>query len=181
MICAATTWTDPDLMKRFIDRAHCEFVIKDLGKLNYFFGLEVSYTSSGLFVVQGKYAHDIFQRAELLDFKPISTPLAVGEVLVSERLTFLGSHFVQVFVGALQYLTITRPDLSYAVNVINQVLNAPMDDHFLAVKRILRYVKGTVHHSSGVLDIRWGSILMLIEPIVLRHIIPRIVILFFLW
>lgn len=48
-------------------------------------------------------------------------------------------------VGALQYLTITRSDLSYAVSSVSQFLHAPIEDHFLAVKCILRYVKGTIH------------------------------------
>ncbi|XP_052621627.1 uncharacterized mitochondrial protein AtMg00810-like [Lactuca sativa] len=47
---------------------------------------------------------------------------------------------------ALQYLTITRPDLSYAVNQASQYLHAPTDAHFQSVKRILRYVKGTISY-----------------------------------
>ena len=48
-------------------------------------------------------------------------------------------------VGALQYLTITRPHIAYAVNSVSQFLHSLTEDHFLAVKRILRYVKGTLH------------------------------------
>ncbi|KAL5722154.1 hypothetical protein ACHQM5_005711 [Ranunculus cassubicifolius] len=47
-------------------------------------------------------------------------------------------------VGALQYLTITRPDITYSVNQVSQFMNSPTDTHFLAVKRILRYLKGTL-------------------------------------
>ncbi|GJX01487.1 uncharacterized mitochondrial protein-like protein [Tanacetum coccineum] len=54
-------------------------------------------------------------------------------------------------VGALQYLTITRPDLSYAVNQVSQFLHALMQDHFQAVKRILRYVKGTLSYGISFL------------------------------
>ncbi|RVW62469.1 Retrovirus-related Pol polyprotein from transposon RE2 [Vitis vinifera] len=46
---------------------------------------------------------------------------------------------------ALQYLTITRPDIAHAVNSVSQFLHAPTIDHFFAIKRILRYVKGTLH------------------------------------
>lgn len=48
--------------------------------------------------------------------------------------------------GALQYLTITRPDISYAVNQVSQFLQAPTGHHYQCVKRILRYVKGTITH-----------------------------------
>lgn len=49
-------------------------------------------------------------------------------------------------VGDLQYLTITRPDLSYVVNQASQFFHTPTDQHFTLVKRILRYVKGTLNH-----------------------------------
>jgi len=49
-------------------------------------------------------------------------------------------------VGALQYTTITRPELSYAVNKVCQFMANPMDSHWTAVKRILRYLKGSIHH-----------------------------------
>lgn len=64
------TGNDSSLLHNFISRTHREFAIKDLGRLNYFLGLEVSYTSDGLFVGQAKYARDILERAELLDSKP---------------------------------------------------------------------------------------------------------------
>ena len=54
-------------LKRFIDRLQTEFAIKDLGNLSYFLGLEVSYTSDGLFLSQTKYAQDILLRAGMLD------------------------------------------------------------------------------------------------------------------
>ncbi|RVW75984.1 Retrovirus-related Pol polyprotein from transposon RE1 [Vitis vinifera] len=71
-------------------------------------------------------------------------------MVVSQHLTVDGSPFsnptlYQSLVGALQYLTITRPDIAHAVNSVSQFLHAPTIDHFLAVKRILRYVKGTLH------------------------------------
>nr|GEV58209.1 putative zinc finger, CCHC-type [Tanacetum cinerariifolium] len=59
-------------------------------------------------------------------------------------LPFLEPTLHRSFVGALQYLTITRPDLSYAVNQVSQFLHAPTTDHYQSVKRILHYVKGTI-------------------------------------
>ncbi|XP_061996671.1 uncharacterized mitochondrial protein AtMg00810-like [Rosa rugosa] len=48
-------------------------------------------------------------------------------------------------VGALQYLTFTRPDIAYAVNTVCQFMTKPTDVHYATVKRILRYLKGTIH------------------------------------
>ncbi|GJZ39031.1 uncharacterized mitochondrial protein-like protein [Tanacetum coccineum] len=77
---------------------------------------------------------------------------------------FRGSLFAnptlyRSLVGALQYLTITRPDLSYAVNQASQFLHAPTDAHFQSVKRILRYVKGTITYglifATNILTLSW--------------------------
>lgn len=99
--------------------------------MNYFLGLEVSYTDDGLILTQAKYAHDILLRAYLLDSKPVSTPLATFDSLVSTGSPFLDPTTYRSLVGALQYITITRPDLSF---VVNQFLHAPTIDHFQAVK-----------------------------------------------
>ena len=47
-------------------------------------------------------------------------------------------------IGALQYLTLTRPDLSYSVNFVSQFMHAPTISHLKMVRRILRYIKGTI-------------------------------------
>lgn len=96
------TDNNPPLMNNFISRTHHEFAIKDLGRLNYFLGLEVSCTSYGLFVGQAKYAHDILERAELLDAKPVTTPLASGESLLSPGSPFRDPTLYRSLVGALQ-------------------------------------------------------------------------------
>ncbi|GJV28059.1 retrovirus-related pol polyprotein from transposon RE1 [Tanacetum coccineum] len=80
------------------------------GDLSYFLGLEVSYTNDGLFLSQAKYATDVLTRAALLDSKPVSTPLAANEVFVTGGSLFANPTLYRSLVGALQYLTITRPD-----------------------------------------------------------------------
>ncbi|XP_021985727.1 uncharacterized mitochondrial protein AtMg00810-like [Helianthus annuus] len=128
----------------FITVLHNEFAIKDLGKLNYFLGLEVTYTQNGIFLNQSKYALDILTRAKMLDAKPAPTPLSTNVSFVSTVTLFPDATFYRSIVGALQYLTITRPDISYAVNQVSQYLHAPTTTHFQEVKRILRYLKGTL-------------------------------------
>ncbi|GJZ09562.1 retrovirus-related pol polyprotein from transposon TNT 1-94 [Tanacetum coccineum] len=102
------------------------------------------YTDHGLFLTQSKYASDILKRADLYDSKPVSTPLAPHVSFTANGLSFSDPTLYRSLVGALQYLTITRPDLSYAVNQVSQFLHAPTIDHFQSLKRILRYVKGTI-------------------------------------
>jgi histone deacetylase 1/2 len=122
------------------------FAIKDLGDLHYFLGLEVKRTHDGLLLTQEKYAHDILTRVGMIDCKPAPTPMSPSEPLSLHEVTPLGpddSSQYRSIVGALQYLTLTRPDLSFSVNKVCQYLHAPTTAHWTAAKRILRYVKDT--------------------------------------
>lgn len=124
------TDSDEPSIQRFVARLKTEFAIKDLGKLSYFLGLQVSYTTDGLFLCQTKYAHDILTRAGLKDVKPAGTPLATNDMFTSQGAPFHDPTLYRSLVGALQYLTITRPDLSYAVNQASQFLHSPAIHHF---------------------------------------------------
>uniref|UniRef100_A0A2N9HRT6 Uncharacterized protein n=1 Tax=Fagus sylvatica TaxID=28930 RepID=A0A2N9HRT6_FAGSY len=139
------TGNNSSLLDSFTRKLHSEFATKDLGSLSYFLGLEASPTPDGLFLSQLKYARDILTRAQLLDSKPVYTPMVVSQHLSADGPHFPDPTLYRFLVGALQYLTITRPDIAHVVNSVSQFLHAPTADHFLAVKRILRYVKGTLH------------------------------------
>ncbi|RVX17381.1 Retrovirus-related Pol polyprotein from transposon RE2 [Vitis vinifera] len=92
----------------------CIYLIKDLGKLKYFLGIEIAQSSSGVVLSQRKTR------------EPLGDP---------------GRY--QRLVGKLNYLTITRPDISFPVSVVSQFLQSPCDSHWDAVIRILRYIKST--------------------------------------
>jgi len=137
--CEATSALLKDLEK--------EFALKDLGDLHYFLGMEVKRTEQGLVMSQQRYAADVLKRTWMNKSKAIDTPLLVSEKLSVNDGSPLGleaaSNYRSV-VSALQYLTLTRPDLAYAVNKVCQYLHAPSTAHWSAVKRILRYVQGTI-------------------------------------
>jgi histone deacetylase 1/2 len=118
-----------------------EFALKDLGDLNFFLGVEVQKVSNGLVLSQSKYAQEILTRVGMSNCTGVSTPLSSSEKIVAQG-ELLGpedSTKYRSVVGALQYLTLTRPDLSYAVNKVCQYLHAPTTMHWTAAKRILRY------------------------------------------
>jgi hypothetical protein len=97
---------------------------------------------------QEKYARELLQRTNMSLCKPASTPLAMNMKLsayTGDPLKTEDSTCYRSIVGALQYLTITRPDLAYSVNKVCQYLHAPTTEHWTAVKRILRFVKGTIN------------------------------------
>ena len=113
------TGNNPALINQFISQLHSEFAVKDLGPLSYFLGLEVSYIPDGFFLSQVKYATDILARAQLLDSKPVTTPMIVSQRLSSEGTPFAHPTLYRSLVGALQYLTITRPDIAHSVNSVS--------------------------------------------------------------
>ncbi|XP_022003364.1 uncharacterized mitochondrial protein AtMg00810-like [Helianthus annuus] len=139
-----TQGNQPSTITSFVSCLNKEFAIKDLRKLNYFLGLEVTYTPHGLFLNQSKYTIDILNRAKMLDAKPAQTPLSTNANFVSAGDPFPDATHYRSIVGALQYLMIMRPNISYAVNQVSQFLHALTVAHFQEVKRILRYLKGTI-------------------------------------
>jgi histone deacetylase 1/2 len=95
---------------------------------------------------QEKYARDVLARVGMLNCKGSPTPLSSSEKITAYEGELLGpddSTSYRSMVGALQYLTLTRPDISYAVNKVCQYLHAPTTVHWTAAKRILRYIKNT--------------------------------------
>lgn len=82
--------------------------------------------------------------SEKLKERPIHTPMVVSQYLFSNGPLFSDPTLYRSLVGALQYLTIMCPNIAHAVNSVNQFLHSPTEDHFLAIKRILHYVKGTL-------------------------------------
>ena len=93
-----------------------EFDLKDLGRLHYFLGLQINYTSAGLFVHQSKQALDLLHKFFMSECKPCKTPRSPNTHLVPHDNPLLPDlTLYRSMVGALQYLTFTRPDLSFAV------------------------------------------------------------------
>jgi transposase InsO family protein len=123
------------------------FELKDLGPLKYFLGLQVEYTPSGLLVHQTKYATDLLDKHNMSTCKPCSTPFVPPSTSVLTESSLLSDPFsYRSLVGALQYLTFTRPDLSFAINSLCQHMHQPTTSHLVAAKRVLRYIRGTISH-----------------------------------
>jgi Reverse transcriptase (RNA-dependent DNA polymerase) len=126
---------------------HSTFSLKDLEDLHYFLGIEVTSVDSGIYLTQTRYLHSILDRAAMAGAKPCKTPMQPGLKLSKSDGTVLSDpHLYRAIVGTLQYATITRPDLAFSVNKVSQFVANPTDVHWQTVKRILRYVKGTIHH-----------------------------------
>ncbi|XP_020415542.1 uncharacterized protein LOC109948051 [Prunus persica] len=142
------------LIQQTITALSREFDMKDLGQLTYFLGLQVQYTSTGIHVNQSKYAADLLLKAGMTQCKPCSTPcLPTAKLLKFDGTPLSDPTVYRSLVGGLQYLTFSRPDIAFAVNTLCQFMHTPTDSHFAAVKRVLRYLAGTlthgIHFTSG--------------------------------
>ena len=129
--------------------------------MHFFLGIEVKKINDGIVLTQEKYALDLLTKVGMKDCNPAPTPLSSTEKLSAhdgEPLGLEDSTRYRSIVGALQYLTITRPNISFSVNKICQYLHAPTTVHWTAAKRILRFVKHTMN--SGLAYKRSSSTLL---------------------
>ena len=123
------TASTSSLLQFLLDSLKQEFRMTDLGKLHYFLGIEVQNLKEGLFLCQRKYAMDLINRACMLSCKPISTPLPTRPFSTTTDKPFSDPMLYRSIVGGLQYLTFTRPDLSYSVNLVCQFMHQPSEFH----------------------------------------------------
>nr|GEY95805.1 ribonuclease H-like domain-containing protein [Tanacetum cinerariifolium]GEY96469.1 ribonuclease H-like domain-containing protein [Tanacetum cinerariifolium] len=117
----------------------------DLGPLNYFLNISATRTTSGIFLSQTKYATEIIERAQMLNRNPCRTPVYTEKRLGPEGSPVTDPTLYCSLARALQYLTFTRPDLSYAVQQLCLYMHDPREPHHNAMKRVLRYLRGTTN------------------------------------
>jgi hypothetical protein len=142
MIITGSDSTAIDEVKRHLFHT---FEMKDLGPLRYFLGIEVASSPDGYLLTQTKYVTDILHRAQLTDDKRVDTPIELhAKFSASDGVPLDDPTTYRELVGCLVYLTVTRPDISYAVHVISQFVCAPRSTHWAALLRILRYIRGTM-------------------------------------
>ncbi|CAL9094140.1 unnamed protein product [Musa textilis] len=118
--------------------------MKELGPLQYVLGLEMHSTLAGIFLHQHKYIQKLIALAGLQDGHSIDTPLKVNVKYHRDEGDFLfDPSLYRQLVGNLKYLTITRPDIFFAVQQVNQFMQAPRHLYLAAIRRIVRYLQGT--------------------------------------
>ncbi|XP_069144617.1 uncharacterized mitochondrial protein AtMg00810-like [Solanum lycopersicum] len=132
------------------------FKMKDLGELKYFLGIEFSRTNDGILMNQRKYALGLVSELGLTGCRPASTSLETNHKLTSIEfdecsgkvsntedtlLDDFGKY--QRLIGRLLYLTMTRPDIAFVVQVLSQFMHSPKTSHMEAAIRVVKYIKGT--------------------------------------
>ena len=103
---------------------------------------------TGLFLNQQKYVLDLLEEANMMHCKPAKTPLPTNFKDETSGIQLENASEYQRLVGKLIYLTITRPDIAYAVSFVSQFMHSPSSHHLQLVKRIIRYLKSSI--STGI-------------------------------
>ncbi|KAA3467751.1 Integrase, catalytic core [Gossypium australe] len=116
------------------------FQMKELGQLKHFLGLEIDHTKEGMFLCQEKYAKYLLQKFGMLNRKTITIPVEPNTKFCAHEGKDLEDRLILI------YLTLTRPDISYIVGVVSQYMQNPKKQHLEVVRRVLRYVKGTLDY-----------------------------------
>ena len=139
------TGNNKDLLHQLLHSLKKQFQMKDMGPLSYSLGIQAQFTPTGLFLNQAKYATDLLQAAGMLDCAPMPTPLPLQlDRVPHQDEAFSNPTYFQSLAGKLQYLTLTRPDIQFAVNMVCQKMHLPSVADFNLLKRVLRYLKGTI-------------------------------------
>ena len=124
------TDSDQDGIQKLKQHLFSHFQTKDFGKLKYFLRIEIARSKSSVVMSQRKYALDILEETSMLECKPVDTPMDPNAKLVpghGESLRDPGRY--RRLVGRLNYLTITRSDISFPMSVASQFLQSPCDSH----------------------------------------------------
>ncbi|GKB96287.1 retrovirus-related pol polyprotein from transposon TNT 1-94 [Tanacetum coccineum] len=123
-----------------------KFKMSMMGKISFFLGLQISQSPRGIFINQSKYALESLKKYGFESCDPVDTPMVEKSKLDEDKEgnAVDPSHY-RGMIGTLLYLTASRPDLQFAICMCARYQARPTEKHLNAVKRIFRYLKGTVH------------------------------------
>jgi len=136
-----------DEVKAFKERMKSTFEMSDLGLLSFYLGIEVQQGKNGTTMRQTHYAKKILELGSMSDCNPAATPME-ERLKLSKHSTAKEVNPTQYrrLVGSLRYLVHTRPDLAFSVGYVSRFLEKPTTEHQQAVKRVLRYLAGTLDY-----------------------------------
>jgi hypothetical protein len=134
-------------VEEFKEEMKRAFLMSDLGLLSFYLGIEVRQDVGGITLRQAHYAKKILEMVAMADCKAAATPkeerLRLSRDSMAEE---VDATLYRRIVGSLRYLIHTWPDLRYAVGYVSWFLERPTEEHFQAVKKILRYITGTLQY-----------------------------------
>jgi hypothetical protein len=142
-------------LKQFL---YTRFIIKDLGDLKFFLGIEIARSKKGIYISQRKYDLKIIKDSGYLGAKPVEFPME--ECRLSDKGELLKNPCAyQRLVGRLIYLTITKPDITYSVHILSRFMHEPRQPHMATAFQVVHYLKsapgqGLLLHSNNPLHLK---------------------------
>nr|GEU94888.1 hypothetical protein [Tanacetum cinerariifolium] len=137
---------DPRYATLFSDLMKSHFEMSIMGEMTFFLGLQVNQSPSGIFINQSKYVHEILKKYGLNTYDIVGTPMDIKDKLDLDQIgTPIDATKYRSMIGALMYLTSRRPDIVHATCVCARYEAHPTEKHLKEVKRIFRYLQGTVN------------------------------------
>ena len=143
------TGSSTEMIARTKSDLKMRFEMTDSGKCAFVLGIElVDDIDGSVTMCQRRYVDDVLKRFGMSDCKAVISPTDISSRLTpSDAATKINAPFREA-VGALMHLmTATRPDIAFAVGYVSRFMENPQVEHWMAVKRILRYLQGTKSHS----------------------------------
>nr|GFA24873.1 opie2 pol protein [Tanacetum cinerariifolium] len=138
--------TDPRYATLFSDLMKSRFEISMMGEMTFFLGLQVNQSPSGIFINQSKYVHEILKKYGLNTSDIVGNPMDIKDNLDLDQIgTLVDATKYHSMIGALMYLTSSRPDIVHATCVCARYQAHPTEKHLKEVKRIFRYLWGTIN------------------------------------
>jgi hypothetical protein len=123
-----------------------EFEMSMMGKMNYFLGLQIKQLKDGIFINQSKYCKELLKRFDMDGCKAMSTPMGSGTYVdQDESGVSIDITKYRGMIGSLLYLMASRPDIMFSVCLCARFQANPKESHLTAVKRIMKYLKGTTN------------------------------------
>ena len=138
--------TNDSLCKEFSLDMQSEFEMSMMGELKYFLGLQIKQTQEGIFINQSKYCKELIKRFGMDSAKHMSTPMSTSCYLdKDESGQSIDIKQYRGMIGSLLYLSASRPDIMFSVCMCARFQSNPKQSHLSAVKRIMRYLLGTIN------------------------------------
>ncbi|KAL3519542.1 hypothetical protein ACH5RR_017691 [Cinchona calisaya] len=141
------TRSSAKLIDKFKQDMMQAFEMTDLGLMTFFLGMEIEQRKYEFLICQKNYAKEILKKFRMEDCKEMTTPMNQKQKLSKDDgVEKVDETYYRSLIGCLMYLTVTRPDILYAVSVLSRFMHCPSGKHLKATKRIVKYVKGTINY-----------------------------------
>nr|GEW14526.1 retrovirus-related Pol polyprotein from transposon TNT 1-94 [Tanacetum cinerariifolium] len=130
----------------FFDLMKSRFEMSMMGEMKFFLGLQVNQSPCGIFINQSNYVLEILKKYGMESCDPVGTPMEIKDKLdLDQNGTPVDATKYRSMIGALMYLTSSRPDIVHATCLCSRYQDKPTEKQLNEVKRIFRYLRGTIN------------------------------------